>query len=105
MRKIQHELSSLGALFKLVTSQLSAHPLGSTGSALVFIGTYLVWYRVLLALRFISIVRISMLVAFYKGCCQQVLYNARVQKQYELITKKNLGNALPVVSKIKVMLV
>ena len=28
MRKIQHELNSLGASRKLVTSQLSAHPLG-----------------------------------------------------------------------------
>ena len=37
--------------------------------------------------------------------CQQVLYITRLQKQYELISKKNLGNALPVVSKIKVMMV
>jgi hypothetical protein len=36
---------------------------------------------------------------------QQVVYNARVQKQYELISKKNLGNALPVVRIIKVMMV
>jgi hypothetical protein len=45
-----------------------------------------------------------MLVAFYKGCRQQVVYIARVQKHYELITKKKLGNALPVVRIIKVMM-
>jgi hypothetical protein len=61
--------------------------------------------RVLLALSFIYIVQISVLVAFYKLRYQQVLFGTRIKKQCKLSSKKNLGDALPVLRIIKVMMV
>jgi hypothetical protein len=60
--------------------------------------------RVLPALSFICIVQISILVAFYRLRCQQVLFGTRMKKQCKLICKKRLGDALPVLRKIKVMM-
>ena len=90
---------------ELSVPQLSARPLGSTGSALVISVIYLVVYRVLLASSFICIVQISNMVAFYQVQFSRSLIYYESSKAVQLISKKNLGDALPVVRIIKVMIV
>jgi hypothetical protein len=60
--------------------------------------------RVLLALNFIYIVQFRFWLLSNRLSCQQVLFGTRIIKQCKLISKKRLGDALPVLRKIKVLM-
>jgi hypothetical protein len=68
-------------------------------SLLIWLGIAFYWLQILFAPYEFKLWLHSITVG-----CQQVVNNTKVKKQYELISKKNLGNALPVVRIIKVIM-